>query len=363
MLGHRRPALLPRLLRRAGLALLVLLALLLLTFALPIKVWRTGERPAPPLPLVSGGPRVDLTRRVWIDTDAACGQNRTTDPDDCFAILLVAGSRELEVVGISTVAGNAPLPISDSITRALTAELSREGRPAPPVFRGSSASAAIRSALDEGPLTFLALGPLTNLAAALREGPEAPSNLARLVAVMGRRPGHLFHPGEGSGEGILFGHGPVFSDFNFDQDRAAAAAVLSLDLPTTLIPYEAAREVSLGAADLARLETARGAAEWVAARSREWLDFWQEDVGRDGFYPFDLLAAAYVLEPSLFDCAGAEAWIAPDERLWSLFNRSEALLVGTPAERPDSPSIARTLIYCPEVDLTTHGWLVRRLVD
>ena len=43
--------------------------------------------------------------------------------------------------------------------------------------------------------------------------------VVRLVSVMGRRPGHIFHPSEGEGDGILFGHGPVFRDLNFDLDR------------------------------------------------------------------------------------------------------------------------------------------------
>jgi hypothetical protein len=89
-------------------------------------------------------------------------------------------------------------------------------------------------------------------------------NVARLVAVMGRRPGHLFHPAEGRGNGILFGHGPVFRDFNFDKDRAAASEIVAMNLPITLIPYEGARSVRLAAADLAKLETAGGAAAWVA---------------------------------------------------------------------------------------------------
>ncbi len=116
-----RPAL-----RRGVLAALVLLGLLLLSFALPVRVWRTGELPAPALPLVRGGPPVSLPERVWIDTDAACGHGSTTDPDDCFAILLLARAPGVRILGISTVHGNAPVGVTDSVTRALAAELARE---------------------------------------------------------------------------------------------------------------------------------------------------------------------------------------------------------------------------------------------
>jgi purine nucleosidase len=227
---------------------------------------------------VAGGPPVTLPARVGIDTDAACGVGRTTDPDDCFAILLLAQAREVEVVGISTVHGNASLSQTDSVTRELIAVLGRGGRRAPPVHRGSAepvrengviaaapAHPALREALADGPLTLVALGPLTNLAASLAGRPDLQRNVGRLVAVMGRRPGHLFHPAEGEGRGgILFGHGPVFSDFNYEHDKNAAGLVLGLGLPTTLIPYDVARQVLLTRGDLARLERSGGAAAWVA---------------------------------------------------------------------------------------------------
>ena len=117
----------------AGAGLFVLLALL--TFALPIKEWRTGELAAPPLPVVKGGPPITLARRVWVDTDAACGAGRTTDPDDCYAILLLARSPGIELVGISTVAGNAPLPETDRITRELMARVALEAETSVPVHR------------------------------------------------------------------------------------------------------------------------------------------------------------------------------------------------------------------------------------
>ena len=64
--------------------ILILIALLVLglaTFAIPVPVCRTGELQAPPLPVIeNSGPAVGLPERVWIDTDAACGNGRATDP-------------------------------------------------------------------------------------------------------------------------------------------------------------------------------------------------------------------------------------------------------------------------------------------
>ncbi len=219
----------------------------------------------------------------------------------------------------------------------------------------------MREALATGPLTIVALGPLTNIAAALRGRPELAKSVGRIVAVMGRRPGHVFHPAEGRGDGILFGHGPVFRDFNFDKDRAAAAEILALGAPISLIPYEAARGVSLTGADLAKLEAQGGAAAWVAARTRGWLAFWVDTVGLSGFYPFDALAAAYVIEPKRFDCATASAWVAKDLRLWGGFFGPEALLVGLASERAAAPRASGTVVYCPRLAPGMHDWLMRKL--
>jgi purine nucleosidase len=291
------------------LAALALLAIgLAVTLALPLPKWRTGDQGLAPLAGAPAAPAPALPGRVWIDTDAACGYSARTDPDDCFAIALLLRSPRVEVVGISAVAGNAPREVVDATVRALA---------------GTRAS-DLRAALEQGPLTLLALGPLTHIAAVLSERPELRHNVARLVAVMGRRPGHLFHPAEGAGGGMLLGHGPVFRDFNFAMDPEAARQVVAMQLPTTLLPYDAARGVQLTAAELDRLGRT---VPWVVERSRGWLEYWREDIGRDGFYPFDLLAAAYVLEPSAFRCVSARMRVAEDRTMWFPW-RPEALLVG-----------------------------------
>jgi inosine-uridine nucleoside N-ribohydrolase len=342
-----------------GAGLLVLLALL--TFALPIREWRTGELAAPPLPVVDGGPRVAIPPRVWIDTDAACGAGRTTDPDDCFAIALLGLAPEVDLVGISTVGGNASLDVTDSTTRALMGQIGRGGR-AVPVYRGSASAPPLVRALDQGPLTLVALGPLTNLDAVLHGRPELRANVGRLVAVMGRRPGHLFHPAEGEGKGgILFGHGPVFSDFNFEQDRVAAIRVLNMRLPTTFLPYDAARQLRLTDGNLARFRSAGGAAAWVAERAKSWLDYWRDDIGVAGFYPFDLLASAYVLAPERFGCAPAEAAIARDLRLWGRLWGPWGVLINRAGVRPVNAAAHAPVLYCERVRPSLHQWLVEQL--
>jgi inosine-uridine nucleoside N-ribohydrolase len=303
----------------------VAIAAVLATFALPVKEWRTGDQRLAPLDSVAEAATPLFPRRVWIDTDAACGHSPRTDPDDCFAIALLLRSAALDVVGISTVAGNAPQEVVDRTTRVLVKEVGSR------VSVHNEAS-ALKAALTDGPLTVLALGPLTNIAAALRERPDLRGNVARLITVMGRRPGHIFHPAEGARGGMFFGHGPVFRDFNFALDPGAAAQVLAMNLPMSLVPYDAARGVELTAEDLDRLQISL---PWIVERSRGWLDYWRTDIGRAGFYPFDLIAAAYVVEPSLLRCVSARAWVGQDD---TLFWSPEALLI--------EPDARGTVLYC-----------------
>lgn len=166
---------------RVGFQALSIVALLavaipLISLMLPVKIWRTGELPTEPPQLYPAKPFAVPPLRVWIDTDAACGLAQRTDPDDCFAILLLAQQNTVEVVGISTVFGNAPLDDTDRITRDLIHLLGKSKPPTIPVYRGAStpldsqhpahavtshdAVVGLRSALEQGPLTILALGSI-----------------------------------------------------------------------------------------------------------------------------------------------------------------------------------------------------------
>jgi hypothetical protein len=92
-----------------------------------------------------------------------------------------------------------------------------------------------------------------------------------------------------------------------------------------------------------------GAAGWLAERAGPWLDQWEGDIGLPGFYPFDALAALYVLHPQQFDCAAASAWIAEDDRLpapWRVALGSTGLLVGLESDRPQITYASGSVTYC-----------------
>ncbi len=335
------------------LALAGLVAIAIGTFALPVATWRTGE--VDHAELSTSPSDAETPSRLWIDTDPACGHTPRSDPDDCFALLALARSEGMVIAGVSTVFGNADIDATDAIARDLAARLAAAGHPLPTVFRGagapsdagSPASSALASALKSDRLTILALGPLTNIAAALRSDPSLAARLERIIAVMGRHPGHLFHPSEGHGEGMLFGHGPIFSDLNFRKDPKSVAFLLSTDVPLTLIPYEAARDVMVTPDDLNRIAASGPAGDWIVQGAAGWMDYWQDEVGLAGFYPFDLVAAQYILGAEAFQCGRGSATVdfgwAPDW-LWMF---DDAGLYVRPSAAPED---GREVTYCPTLD-------------
>ena len=315
------------------------------------------------------------TLRVWIDTDAACGHRATADPDDCFALWMLTKAPQVVVAGVSTVFGNAPLADTDRIVRSVL-ERSKRGDLPPLVHRGLAHAfeeitpepmpggvLAIREALREGPLRIVALGPLSNIAAAIHDHPALARNIVEVVAVMGKREGHLFHPSEGARLNLLFGHGPIFSDVNFSRDVLAARMVMRSGVRITLLPYELARQVSLTGDDLSRFERTGGTLGWIARSSRGWLAYWRAVVGRDGFYPFDLLAAVYAIDDRHLGCAREPARVGVDGKVGPFFRGSASLLVGAHSGDDEAFGPAVDVTFCTVAHPSLRPWLLATLVD
>ena len=271
--------------------------------------------------LSAGSANAAAGTRVWIDTDPACGIGAMTDPDDCFALLYLLAAPNIDIAGISTTFGNASLGETTTVAR----ELLRRTRSRVPLHIGAeqaigcwnkatNASDAIAKAATKGPITLIALGPLTNLATALTERPALASNIVRVIAVMGKEPGEIFHPAEGSPNAML-GHGPIFTDLNFAKDPRAARIVFGANVEITLVPYAAGKTQLIGDVDLMTLAGRNPAAAWVADGARGWLSYWRNVIGRDGFYPFDLVASIAATTPASATCRPQAAAIRPDDKI------------------------------------------------
>jgi inosine-uridine nucleoside N-ribohydrolase len=210
---------------------------------------------------------------VWVDTDPGLGLP-FVDVDDAIAIhaLLAAG---VPVAGLSTCFGNARL----ARVHAVAEDLGR--RWALPVHRGAAGpldtSTPAVEALCAHRGVVLAIGPLTNIAAALRRG----ARWSRLIVLGGTtRWGWNVRPLR-------------TTELNFACDLSAASVVL--DAGPDIVPMEPCRKVWLRARDLEVLPT------WMARRCRSWLAAAPVHSRRRAFRPWDLVASMWLIQPGLFE--------------------------------------------------------------
>lgn len=176
------------------------------------------------------------------------------DIDDAFALALLLASPELEVLGISTVWGDTALRV-----RLAQRLLHEAGRDDVPVARGIATASTtvfsqarwarrwpeggepVASSVDlvldsiarhPGKVTLLALGPLTNVAAALERDPQRFRQVRRIV-LMG---GSVRH-GYGRSQ-----YRPSLSparEYNIVSDIAAAQRVFASGVPIEMFPLDA----------------------------------------------------------------------------------------------------------------------------
>lgn len=257
--------------------------------------------------------------RIIIDTDP--GQ------DDAVALLLALAEREtLDVLGITTVAGNVPLALTTS-NALRTVELAR--RDDVPVFAGASQpllrelttaefmcgedglegaglppprSQARRqhavaflietlAAAHERSITLCPLGPLTNIALAFAQQPALAVKVERIVLMGGARD---------------LGNVTPAAEFNFYVDPHAAAMVLKLPVPIVIFGLHATHQ-AIGTPERVGRIAALGTP--VAHAVRGMLGRPRpggvDRFGVPGHPLHDPLVIAYLLWPDLFtgrDC-------------------------------------------------------------
>jgi purine nucleosidase len=240
-------------------------------------------------------------QRVWIDTDPSCHLPGWHDVDDCLALRWILRAPALRVKGISTVMGNAETALSPAELRRLLRNI---GAPADEarieLVRGASsargapandAAQALIAALEEGELTILALGPLTNIAQALALRPNLVPRVRALVFVGGNEPGKAMR--------LPQQQWTHFHDRNVTTDARAVSTLLALRAPLVLIPFEAMTGFLLRAEDFAAVMSDAPA---LAEAMQRWQSLWRQRLGLDGFVPFDLVAATWLTGPEHFKC-------------------------------------------------------------
>lgn len=258
-------------------------------------------------------------RKIIIDTDP--GQ------DDAAAIMLALGSPELDILGITTVAGNVPLARTSCNARIILEFCSRTDvkvyagadkpiarplitaehvhgktgldgpelhEPQMPLEAQHAVDFIIEALRREpaGTVTLCTLGPLTNIALALEKAPDIADRVRELVMM-----------GGGFFEG---GNITPAAEFNIYVDPEAAAVVFKSGIAIVMMPLDVTHKVLTLKSRVARL---REIGSRPAKALVEMLDFFErfdvEKYGSDGGPLHDPTVIAYLLKPELFsgrDC-------------------------------------------------------------
>lgn len=256
-----------------------------------------------------------MTAKIIIDTDP--GQ------DDAVAILLaLASPDEITVLGITVVAGNVPLALTQRNARIIS-ELA--GRPDIAVFAGCDRPLVQplvtaehvhgktgldgialpdptmplqdRHAVDfiidtlraepSGSVTLCPLGPLTNIATAFTRAPDIAARVKEII-LMG---------------GAYFEVGNITpaAEFNIYVDPEAAEIVFQSGVPLVVMPLDVTHKVLT---TRPRIDAIRAIGSPVAHAVASWTDFFERfdmaKYGAEGAPLHDPCVIAYLLAPALF---------------------------------------------------------------
>jgi purine nucleosidase len=242
--------------------------------------------------------------------------------DDAIAILLALGSPdEIELLGITTVAGNVPLGLTRVNARKM---LELAGRSDVPVWAGcdrplirtletaeyvhgeTGLNGAVLpepvTALQDGhavdaiinlvmahpprSVTICAVGPLTNLAMAIRKEPHLSQRVKQIVLM---------------GGAIELGNVTPAAEFNIYVDPHAADIVFRAGIPITMFGLDVTHQVLVTAERLARIG---GIGSRVAEAAHGLLDFFNrfdmERYDTPGAPLHDPCVIAWLIDPSIF---------------------------------------------------------------
>jgi purine nucleosidase len=253
--------------------------------------------------------------KVIIDTDIG------DDIDDVFAVDLALISPEIHVIGISAAWGDTALRAR--MLDRLTCEI---GRTDIPVQTGPATTSkttfsqkpwaeqgierthgdAVTSLLDQikrhpGEITLLALGPLTNVGAAIDRDPETFRKLKRVV-MMG---GSVYRGYDDLGYATP--HAPD-AEYNIAMDPAAAQKLFGSGVPIYMMPLDSTQ--------LKFDETKRTLLTTISTPMTDSLQVltaeWQRATGRTTPTMFDAVAVAYAVDPTT--CPATPLHIQVDDK-------------------------------------------------
>jgi inosine-uridine nucleoside N-ribohydrolase len=240
--------------------------------------------------------------------------------DDAIALLLALASPEVELLGVTTVAGNttleratanairvlehvgrADVPVAAGAERPLArslvtaAHVHGESGLDGPALPPPAASPVARHAVDfiaetvlrsDRPVTLIPTGPLTNVALFLTRHPGAAARVERIVLM---------------GGAIAEGNVTPAAEFNVWVDPEAARSVFASGLDVTMVGLDVTHKALLTPADADRLRSAGRAGTLVAELLDFFLRYHTRTYGMAGSPIHDAVAVADVVRPELVE--------------------------------------------------------------
>ena len=241
-------------------------------------------------------------KRIIFDFDNTMGTGH--DTDDGLALMYLLGHAEdVEVLGLCCTYGNSDIDTVYNNTLRIVGELGLSI----PVFKGGAnpveaVSDAARFlaetvAAHPGEISVLATGSLTNLKGAAQVDPEFFNNVKE-IALMG-----------GITRSLVI-NGRIMNELNFSCDAEASTMVLGAPCPVV----DATAHACLPAVFTKQLFADRlGADHWLVQECESWFDWMTKGYAMAAFICWDIVAAATLVQPELFDFASMQVTL--NERL------------------------------------------------
>lgn len=279
-------------------------------------------------------------QRILIDTDPGV--------DDALAILLAMLSPELHIAAITTVCGNVPViqgtenllrilgvldvgefpliaqgeaqPLVKSLVTAahvhgddglgnVSQLRNADGSPLyPPTDTNISPTSGVDLILETvtrypDELTLVALGPLTNIAKAIRKDAANMQRLQKIV-VMG-------------GAFEVYGNVTTTAEFNIFVDPHAAQEVFHANIPIDIAPLDATHQVVLTGERLqAEIDNRSDRiSQFLKDATYACMEFYRQHVGFWGFHIHDALPIGMLTHPDYFESVAADVQVETEGTL------------------------------------------------
>ena len=257
-----------------------------------------------------------------------------TDPgvDDAFALLYALNHPNINVLGITTVFGNVPVETSTKnalilsemahkgtiVYQGANKPLERKVTNYPSFIHGHDglgdtnhpqskfnaskldAAQFIINEINEnsGNINLVAVGPLTNIANAIKQDPSIANKVNSLL-IMG-------------GSWLAGGNITPVAEANLYNDPEAAEIVFKSGLPIIMVGLDVTHKVFLSQKDIDKLSSLNNSGKFLEKISNIYIKFYKDTRNMDGCFFHDATAVIAMTNPEFFKYKNARVYVSKD---------------------------------------------------